>query len=160
MIVSPSRTVIWRCSRRDMRDSAAIGSPCVPVVMSTVLCGAILAASSIGMMVPFGALSRLIFSAISMLRSMERPLNATLRLFATAALTAICTRDTLDAKDAMTTRCFACATRRVRVSSMPASEAEIPGIVALVESQRKRSTPSSPSLDSAGMSVGLPSYGV
>ena len=160
MIVSPSWMVIWRCSRRDMRDSAAIGSPWVPVVISTVLCGAIFAASSIGMIVPFGALSRFIFSAISMLRSMERPLNATLRLLATAALMAIWTRETFDANDAMTTRWRALDTRRVSVSSMPASEAEMPGMVALVESHMNRSMPSSPRRASAGMSVGLPSYGV
>ena len=54
--MSPSRTVIWRCSRRAMRDRAAIGSPWVPVVMSRTLCGASFEASSIDTMVPRGAL--------------------------------------------------------------------------------------------------------
>ena len=75
-----------------MRDSAAIGSPWVPVVMSSVLCGAIFAASSIGTTVPRGTLRKPIFSAISMLRIMERPLKATLRPEATAASIAACTR--------------------------------------------------------------------
>ena len=95
-----------------------------------------------------------------MLRIMERPLKATLRPAATAASTAACTRYTLEAKQARMTRCFASATMRLRVGAMADSEPEIPGVVALVESHRNRSIPSSPRRDRAGRSVGRPSGGV
>lgn len=49
MIRSPSVNVMLRCSPRDMRDSAAIGSPWVPVVTSTIRSAGIISAAAMSM---------------------------------------------------------------------------------------------------------------
>gem|GEM_PF-4109062 len=90
--VSPSERLTWRCSRRAMRDRPAIGSPCVPVVTTTSFSAGSLAAWSMSTMTLPGSVSRPISWAISMLRSIDRPLSATLRPAACAASTTACTR--------------------------------------------------------------------
>ena len=46
---SPDVSVMLRCSPRDIRDNAAIGSPCVPVVISTTRSGGIISAAPMSM---------------------------------------------------------------------------------------------------------------
>ena len=94
------------------------------------------------------------------LRTIERPTKDTRRPSATAASMICCTRSTLEAKHAtMTRRPSAPRISRCSVGPTSLSEGPTPGISALVESHRNRSTPASPSRDMPGRSVGRPSSG-
>ena len=94
-----------------------------------------------------------------MLRTIERPTNATLRP-CRAATSRICwTRWTCDAKHATMTRRSARVNTASSTGSIDRSGGTKPGTSALVESTRNRSTPSSPSRANARRSVIRPSSG-
>ena len=160
MIRSSAVIEILRCSPRDIRESADSGSPWVPVVMSTSRSGAIISAAAISMMSSSATLRNPSSLAIPILRTIERPTNETRRPNATAASMICWTRSTFDAKQATMTRLpSAPLISRCNVGPTSLSDGPTPGISALVESQRKRSTPASPSRDIPGRSVGRPSGG-
>ena len=94
-----------------------------------------------------------------MLRTIERPTYATLRLWATAASSTCCTRCTWEAKQATMTRCVESRKTWSITGVIDFSAGVKPGVSALVESVRKRSTPSSPSRANARRSVIRPSSG-
>src|SRR6478735_8992670 len=94
-----------------------------------------------------------------MLRTIERPTYATWRSWAYAASSTCCTRCTWEAKQATMIRC--CDSRKTwsMTGVIFFSAGVKPGVSALVESVRKRSTPSSPSRANARRSVIRPSSG-
>ena len=96
---------------------------------------------------------------MAMLRTIERPTYATLRWWATAASSTCWTRCTWLAKQATMIRCWLLWNTRSSTGLMSTSGVVKPGTSALVESVRKRSTPSSPSRAKARRSVIRPSSG-
>ena len=96
---------------------------------------------------------------MAMLRTIDRPTYATLRLCATAASSTCWTRCTWLAKQATMSRCWLFWNTRSSTGLMSASGVVNPGTSAFVESVRNRSTPSSPSRAKARRSVIRPSSG-
>ena len=149
-----------RCSPRDIRDSAASGSPWVPVVTRTNRSGAIVSAAAMSTTSESATDRKPSSLAIAIFRTIDRPTKDTRRPNATAASTICWTRSTLEAKQATTTRLpSALRISRCRVGPTSLSDGPTPGISALVESHRNRSTPASPRRDIPGRSVGRPSGG-
>ena len=142
-----------------MRESAAIGSPCVPVVTITTRCGASSFAASTLIRSRSSTSRKPRSRAIPMLRTIDRPTSATRRPCATEASMICCTRATLLAKHAMITRPRAVSMSRFRVGAISLSDGPTPGTSEFVESTRNRSTPRSPNPDSPGRSVGRRSGG-
>ena len=66
-----------RCSPRDIRDSADIGSPCVPVVISTTRSGGIISAAAMSRMSESATRRYPSSRAMPMLRTIDRPTNDT-----------------------------------------------------------------------------------
>ena len=93
-----------RCSPRDIRDSAAIGSPWVPVVTNTTRSGGIISAAPMSITSSSATLRKPRSLAMPMLRTIDRPTKETLRPNATDASMICCTRATLEAKHATITR--------------------------------------------------------
>ena len=103
-----------RCSPRDIRDNAAIGSPWVPVVISTTCSGAIISAAEMSIRSESSTCRKPRSRAIPMLRTIDRPTKDTRRPSATAALMICCTRSTLEAKHATITRSAGAADQPVQ----------------------------------------------
>ncbi|COX02527.1 Uncharacterised protein [Mycobacterium tuberculosis] len=156
---SPAVNVMLRCSPRDIRDNADIGSPWVPVVINTTWSGAIVSAAAMSMRSESATRRKPSCLATRMLRTIDRPTNDTRRPNATAASMICCTRSTLEAKHATITRPSAPRMSRCSVGPTSLSDGPTPGISAFVESHSNRSTPVSPSRDMPGRSVGRPSGG-
>ena len=95
-----------------------------------------------------------------MLRTIERPTNATTRPDSAAASMTCCTRCTCEAKQATITRPRAFAITSATTLPTSRSDGMNPGTSALVESASSRSTPSSPRRENPGRSVSRPSNGV
>ena len=104
MIRSPAVSVMLRCSPRDILDSADIGSPWVPVVISTTRSGGIISAAAMSRMSESATRRYPSSLAMPMLRTIDRPTNDTRLPSATAASVICCTRSTFDAKHATITR--------------------------------------------------------
>ena len=98
--------------------------------------------------------------AICMLRTIERPTRATLRLLAAAASITCCTRCTCDEKLATITRPVVREMMFSITGPMSFSSGVKPGTSALVESHINRSRPASPMRAKARRSVSLPSSGI
>ena len=129
------------CSRLAIRASADSGSPCEPVETSTTFSGGIAAASSRVTISPGGTCSRPRSRATPMLRTIERPTNATDRPCAAAESSTCCTRCTCEAKQATMTRRVARWITESSTGPMLRSGVTKPGTSALVESASSRSTP-------------------
>ena len=102
--MSPERRFTCRCSPRDIRDSADSGSPCEPVEISSTWSGGRSSTLSSDRTSPSGTVSSPRSCAICMLRTIERPTKAILRLFRYAESIICCTRCTCEANDATITR--------------------------------------------------------
>ena len=96
---------------------------------------------------------------MAMLRTIERPTKATLRLWLAAASSTCWTRCTCEEKDATIRRLEAWPNSRSSVGPISFSAVVKPGTSAFVESDMNRSTPSSPSLAKWRRSVMRPSSG-
>src|SRR5699024_47833 len=103
---SPSPT-LTRWSRLAMRLRAAIGSPWLPVHISTMRSSGRSSILRTSTRVSGGTSRYPISAAMVMLRTMERPTKATLRWWAAAASSTCWTRWTWLAKDATTIFCSA-----------------------------------------------------
>ena len=160
MMRSPAVSVMLRCSPRDIRDSAAIGSPCVPVVISTTRSAAIISAAAMSIDVVVGDIQEAEFTGDPHVADHgpadERHL---------AAQSHCGVDDLLHPVD------IGREARHDHATVGPADQAgagsarsrfptaRLPVSPALVESHRNRSTPASPSRDMPGRSVGRPSSG-
>ena len=132
-------------SRLAIRERTAIGSPCDPVQISTALSSGRFARSSADTRVPSGMRRNPRSRAMCMLRTMDRPTKAILRLCSTAMSMICWMRCTCEAKDATITRPLALAKTLSSTGMMSRSLGMNPATSALVESIIKMSTPSSPS---------------
>ena len=143
-----------------MRARPLIGSPCDPVVITTMRSGGYSSTFSILTTVS-GGIERCPSSpAKCTTLRIERPRNATLRPKRTAWSTVCWMRGTFEANDATTMRPFACEKIDVNASPTMRSESVWPGRSAFVESESMQSTPSSPTRAIRAKSAGLPSMGV
>ncbi|CAB5054125.1 unannotated protein [freshwater metagenome] len=97
--------------------------------------------------------------ASAILRTMDRPTNATLRLFFVATSITCWTRCTCEANEATITRPVAPLITCCKVGMMSFSLVTNPGTSAFVESTRNKSTPLSPRRAKAFKSVTRPSSG-
>ncbi len=93
------------------------------------------------------------------MRCSDRPTSTGCRPLASAALAALSTRATLEAKQATATRPFAVITTSISASRTSPSEPDLPGDIAFVLSQTMASTPFSPASISACSSVLGPTIG-
>ena len=137
-MVSPdSMRTGW--SRLAMRESADSGSPCEPVeIMQTCLSGSA-SISRASTTRPGGTRSRPRSRATAMLRTIERPTNATVRSWACAASSTCCTRWTWLAKQATMTRRSEVRNTSSSTGAISRSLVTNPGTSALVESDSSRS---------------------
>ncbi len=142
-----------------MRDNADSGSPCDPVETKMTSSSSIRIATSRSTNNPSGTFRKPNSDAIPMLRTIERPTNAILRLYCTATSSTCCTRCTCEAKQATMTRWRALRITFSSTGPISRSGTTKPGTSALVESTRNRSTPSSPSREKPARSVSRPSSG-
>lgn len=135
---------ICRCVPLAIRDSAAIGSPWLPVQRIVTLPAGSLLISFASTNVFFGHLIYPSVWPISIADSMLRPNTATFRPFATAASITCCRRWMFDAKVAKMIR--PSTFRKISSMLSPTLRSDIvkSGISLLVLSESRQSTPSFP----------------
>src|SRR3954453_2600819 len=151
--------VTWWCSPRAMRPRADSGSPWDPVLTSTTCSGGMAAASSRETIRPGATCSRPRSRATPMLRTIERPTKATLRLCSSAQSSTCWIRCTWLAKLETISRCVAWEKTSSSTGPIARSDVTKPGTSALVESDSSRSMPDAPSRAKAPRSVRTPSRG-
>ena len=141
--VSPSPSDIWGWVSIINRCNAAPISPCVPVATASTSPSGRYPKCSASMIGTLGS-NTPAFLAERTIMSSDRPMSPTRRSDACAARKILCTRATLLAKQATTTRPFSDVINFTSASPTSPSVGERPGFVAFVESHMTASTPLSP----------------
>ena len=120
--MSPSITLMSRWSLLAMRTKAEVGSPWLPVVISTTSWGGNLRSSLRFWRIPGGIFRYPISVATATLSSMLRPTIPTLRWARSAASTTCCTLEIREANVATITRPGASAMARSKASPTTRSD--------------------------------------
>ncbi len=160
MTVSPSWSATCGWSSWAMRRRAESGSPWLPVERITSFSSGKSSISPGPTSMPSGTSMWPSIRPMFTFLRIERPTSETLRPRAAAASTTCCTRWMFEAKQVTTIRPSQRAKASWRRGPTLASESDVPGRSAFVESPQSSSSPSRPSSASRPTSAGTPSTGV
>ena len=156
---SPGRMVICLWSFTAMRESAASGSPWLPVVSRSTFSGGRERSSAVSASIEEGRRSAPICEAMPTTETMLRPARCTRRRASRATSTICWMRWMCEAKVATITRPGAPETISRNAGSSELSEAVVPSCSAFVLSASSASTPRSPRAVKRARSVPRPSTG-